>query len=254
VSGKRIESHTFEPAEGLRDVVATYWVTRWDLRGQPPHLTELISDPCVNVAFEAGRSRVVGVATKLFRRELGGTGSIRAVKLRAGAARALFAIDSVASLSERIVPLGELVGEDVEALEQHILSPADDQEALARLEAWVAGRMQVERDPKIGLAVQVVERVARDAEMRTAADVVRVSGISLRPLQRLFRDYVGASPKWVIRRFRLQEAAVRLERGGFDSLAELAAALGYADHAHLSRDFKAVTGRSPAEFARGVWK
>ena len=78
--------------------------------------------------------------------------------------------------------------------------------------------------------------------------------MTIRPLQRLFRDYVGASPKWVIRRHRLQEAAVRLERDGGGSLAALAAELGYADHAHLSRDFKIATGRSPSEFARVVWE
>jgi AraC-like DNA-binding protein len=63
---------------------------------------------------------------------------------------------------------------------------------------------------------------------------------------------VGAPPKWLIRRVRLQEAALRIERGDGPSLAGLAAELGYADQAHLARDFKRAVGKSPGEFAKSV--
>lgn len=56
----------------------------------------------------------------------------------------------------------------------------------------------------------------------------------------------------MIRRHRLQEAALRIERGEDVSLARLAIELGYADQAHLSRDFKAAVGASPKAFALQV--
>ena len=59
---------------------------------------------------------------------------------------------------------------------------------------------------------------------------------------------IGLTPKWLIQRRRLQEAAERLRTHG-TSLAEVAAALGYADQPHFSRDFSAVTGMTPGEFA-----
>jgi AraC-like DNA-binding protein len=37
-------------------------------------------------------------------------------------------------------------------------------------------------------------------------------------------------------------------------LADLAAALGYTDQAHLARDFKSVVGKSPSAFATSVWR
>jgi AraC-like DNA-binding protein len=70
----------------------------------------------------------------------------------------------------------------------------------------------------------------------------------------VFRAHVGATPKHVIRRTRLQEVALRLERGDAVSLSRLAAELGYADHAHLARDFKGATGKSPSAFGRDVWR
>jgi AraC-like DNA-binding protein len=75
------------------------------------------------------------------------------------------------------------------------------------------------------------------------------SGLTARSLQRLFADYVGVSPKWVMRRARLHEAAARADGGGFVDWAALAADLGYADQAHLTRDFTVTLGVSPARYA-----
>jgi AraC-like DNA-binding protein len=77
-------------------------------------------------------------------------------------------------------------------------------------------------------------------------------GIATRTLQRIFSDYVGASPKWVIQRYRLQEAAERLARDGPAGLSRLAQELGYVDQAHFIRDFRAMVGVPPAEYARGA--
>ena len=59
---------------------------------------------------------------------------------------------------------------------------------------------------------------------------------------------LGLTPKWLVQRRRLQEAAERL-RSRTTTLAEVAAALGYADQPHFSRDFARVTGMTPGEFA-----
>lgn len=101
-------------------------------------------------------------------------------------------------------------------------------------------------------AIALVERIAKDASITRVEELARVAGAGPRALQRLFREEVGASPKWVIRRFRLQEAALRIERGDASSLATLAADLGYADQAHLARDFKRAVGKAPSEFAVSV--
>ncbi len=206
-----MEARTFAPGPALADVVECFWVGRWDLRGQEPHRMEILSDPCVNIAVEEGRSRVVGVSTRLFRRELAGEGFVRAVKLRAGAGRAVIPDGPIARFSDRMIPLGE-VFDDAAAIERRILGPADDREALLIMERWLTERIGDERDPRIGVAVRAVRHIAENPEVVSATQVAAAAGMTIRPLQRLFRDHVGASPKWVIRRHRLQEAAVRLAR------------------------------------------
>jgi AraC-like DNA-binding protein len=53
----------------------------------------------------------------------------------------------------------------------------------------------------------------------------------------------------VLRRYRLLEAAESVREGKPVSWAEIAADLGYADQAHLTRDFRAAIGQTPAAYA-----
>jgi AraC-like DNA-binding protein len=255
-SGKRAEARLFEPPGDLADLVGVFWTGRWDLRGQAPHVTELLGDPCVHFAVETGDSqpgsRLVGVWTRLWRRKLDGVGRVRGVKLRAGAVSAFVNIPAHA-FANRIVPLASVFGRGpTSTLERALEQFDDDDEAFGAFAAWLRERQLDSRDDAIPLAVELAELIVSDSEITTVARLAERSGLGIRALQRLFRAHVGASPKWVICRHRLQEAALRLERGGDVSLARLAADLGYTDQAHLARDFKRAVGKSPSEFAVAV--
>jgi AraC-like DNA-binding protein len=66
-----------------------------------------------------------------------------------------------------------------------------------------------------------------------------------RSLQRLTARRIGLSPKWLVQRRRLHEAAELLRAGDPPDLAQLALQLGYVDQAHFGRDFRTVTGLTP---------
>ncbi|MEV3857132.1 helix-turn-helix transcriptional regulator [Streptomyces sp. NPDC050095] len=72
-------------------------------------------------------------------------------------------------------------------------------------------------------------------------------GWSVRHLENRFREQIGLSPKAAARVLRLQRARRMLVAGS--TQAETAAACGYYDQAHLSGEFKAMTGCTPREFA-----
>ncbi len=254
-SGRRIEARTFAPPPDLADVIAALWTGRWDLCDQAPHTTELLGDPCLHVVFEDGdrgpESRVVGVWTRLWRRTLEGRGRVLGVKLLPGAA-GLFFDPPAHALSNRITPLRDLAGDESLALQRDMLTASADEDAFARLCDWLRPRRRSERAADASLAVALVRAITADPTITDVATLSGRAGLCERALQRVFRAHVGATPKWVIRRHRLQEAALRIERGEAPSLAGLAAALGYADQSHLARDFKAAVGRSPRDFAAMV--
>src|SRR3982751_6440700 len=65
-----------------------------------------------------------------------------------------------------------------------------------------------------------------------------------------FAEYVGVGSKWVIRRYRLHDAAAAASGTGDLDLVRLAADLGYSDQAHLTRDFTDAVGMPPSRYVR----
>jgi AraC-like DNA-binding protein len=95
----------------------------------------------------------------------------------------------------------------------------------------------------------LVARLADDRDLLRADSLASASEATLRGLQRRFRDHVGVGPKWIIARYRLHEVLERL-RTGADDLSALAADLGFADAAHLSRDFRRIIGVRLSDYRR----
>ena len=96
----------------------------------------------------------------------------------------------------------------------------------------------------------VTGRIISERSVTSVEHVVISEGINKRSLQRLFNEYAGVGPKWVINRYRIQEAADRLVRGEDTDLPKLALDLGHFDQAHFIEDFKTIIGVSPGEYSR----
>lgn len=79
------------------------------------------------------------------------------------------------------------------------------------------------------------------------SEVARASGVSRRGLERAFRTAVGLSPAVYLRLRRIDACSAELRRG-VARLSEIAAAAGYADQAHFSREFREIAGVSPAAY------
>nr|WP_274622340.1 helix-turn-helix transcriptional regulator [Myxococcus fulvus] len=79
--------------------------------------------------------------------------------------------------------------------------------------------------------------------------VAALAKLEPRNLQRRFSEAVGVSPKWVLKRYRLHEAAEQLARVQVPDMASLALQLGYFDQSHFIRDFKSLVGCSPGQYA-----
>ena len=87
-----------------------------------------------------------------------------------------------------------------------------------------------------------------DHPARSVAEAAARLAVSERTLQRIAHRYVGMTPAAMIRRRRLQEAAERMREHPDGDLATLATELGYADHSHLTRDFRVVLGITPTGY------
>jgi AraC-like DNA-binding protein len=234
------------PPADLAAFVERTWSVRWDLRGRPPHDQETLPWPCANLVIGTYRPGLFGVCRTRFVAHLEGEGWVVGVKFRPGGFRPFIGF-SMAELTDRDVPIGELFGAAGAELERavHAAEPAG---RVSLVEAFLR-TVSPPIDEDAAEAGRIVDLARADRSIARVDDLAARASIPVRPLQRLFHDYVGVSPKWVIRRFRIQEAAERLATSGDMDAVALAGDLGYCDQAHFIRDFKAQVGRTPGAYA-----
>lgn len=244
---RKFRYHSAECAPALAPFVAHYWLISWDLRGDAPYEQQVLPWPAVNMTFTAGRCRIAGVPRGRFSEVLRGAGRVFGVRFRPGGFRA-FLDAPVSSITGRFVAVDAVFGPAGQELADAIVG-ADDPTAGTVMDRFLTARAP-DPDPVAELATTIVAYTAAEPGVSRVDELAAEFGLGVRRLQRLFADYVGVSPKWVIRRHRLHEAAARAASGGDLDLVRLAMELGYSDQAHLTRDFTAMVGTPPSQYAR----
>ncbi|MGW5644009.1 AraC family transcriptional regulator [Saccharopolyspora sp. NPDC003752] len=222
---------THAPSPDLARHVERYWVVSWDYR--EPYRQLIVPFPNVHLTFQDGGATVNGVFSGHQTRVLEGRSGVFGVAFRPGCFRPFLGA-SVSTITDRSIDAREIFGPD--------LPDAPD---VAEVERFLRARSP-RPDPKADEAAEIVAMIAAEPQITRVDALADELGTSVRRLQRLFAEYVGIGPKWVIRRYRLREATERMGEGNW---AALAAELGYADQAHFARDFKDMFGEPPTWYA-----
>ncbi|GAA4997694.1 hypothetical protein GCM10023335_08520 [Streptomyces siamensis] len=127
--------------------------------------------------------------------------------------------------------------------------------ALAALPGWaerfrllddVFARWAAAGPPSSARVVRAWDRLQRTWGAVPVPRLADEVGWSVRQLENRFREQIGLGPKAAARVLRLQRARRLLAAGR--SQAETAAACGFYDQAHLSGEFRTMTGCTPGEF------
>ncbi len=247
---KRFRLSRHPPSSDLEPFVEWHWIVEWDLSGREPYRQENLPHPSVHLVFERDASAIFGVMLGKFSRLLDGKGRAFGVKFRPGGFYP-FVKRPVSGLTDKSIRLWEVFGVESEALEERILALEDEGEMVGIVETFLREGLP-ERDETVELIGWLVECVVENRDITRVEDVAGRFDMNIRALQRIFSRYVGVSPKWVIRRYRLHDAADRLAEGEGVNWPDLALDLGYFDQAHFIKDFKAIVGIPPAEYARSI--
>ena len=236
----------YTPRAHLARFVDHYWLVRWHLDQGEEHHQLVLTHPVVNMSVSDDAHRVVGPCSGVVERRLTGSGWTFGVMFRPGGFWPLLR-RPLASLVNKELPLSEVLPGAAASIANagHLAARTGDAEPMddALGELLTSNMEPSESTTELAELARDDRRIVRVEQLASAA------GLSPRTLERHFSTHVGLSPKKVIRRYRLQEVAEQARRLGVD-WASIAAELGYADQAHLIRDFRAVTGEAPASYSR----
>ncbi len=166
------------------------------------------------------------------------------IDLQPVAARALLGVPA-GELANRTVGLDDLLGRGAERVAERLHGAAGPPERFAILDevlrrAFAGARDGCRADTRRAWALLE----ASGGRMRVE-ELASALGCSRRHLVNRFAADVGAPPKLAARLIRFETVRRRL---GSAPLARLAAECGFADQAHLSREFTALAGVPPTAF------
>lgn len=246
------------PPPPLAATVKTIWMAR-GTKAEFAAPDPIVPDGCVELVFNLGdpftdaatgedqpRDLLAGQMTGPVVAEPTGAVDLIGVRFRSSRAGAALRIPmwelrdrlvAASSVLPRVNDIADVLRETPAAIRLAVLAPA-----LAEAFAPFADRglSAVEH------ALAIIE--ARRGDVAVDA-IARRIGVSRRHLERRFQDEVGLGVKDMARIVRLHAALACLDREPTESGAAIAARCGYSDQAHLVRECRAFTGRTPSRFA-----
>ena len=151
-------------------------------------------------------------------------------------------------LTNLSVPLGELLP-GIETLAAQLRETPAWETRFDLVEGFLTGRLADSTPAPRELEWAWRELVRSGGRVRVRALALEL-GWSPRRLIDRFRDHVGLPPKAAARVIRFNRAVGALS-SGTPRIAEVAAACGYADQAHLARDIRALGGVTPGDLVAG---
>ncbi len=246
----QFEHHRQLPSAPLAAWVEHYWHVRWDLRGLPAQQQATLPHPNVHLVVEQGQARIYGVQRGRFVRQLQGLDQVFGVKFKAGGFYPFYR-QAVSELLNQSADVTDCFGPMGAELTRQVLAAADFAAMCAAAESFLLPRLPA-ADAQVARVSSLLERIAQDTSIVSVDDVIAISGLNRRGLQRLFQRYVGVGPKWVIQRYRLHEAIAQVQAGKTLSWTALALELGYFDQAHFVRDFRQLVGMAPGEYQKSL--
>ncbi|WP_320066240.1 helix-turn-helix transcriptional regulator [Micromonospora sp. RTGN7] len=214
---------------------------RWESVSAGDEPVRVLPDGCLDLLWSSGRGLLVAGPDRTAHLSVSAPGE-RWVGLRLppGVGPAVFGVPAD-ELRDRRVPLADLWGPTAVAVADRV---ADGRDVAAVLEEVARGRLVAAGGPD-PLGAYLAGRLAAGGPVGAVAAEV---GLGARALHRRCLRLFGYGPKTLARILRMRRA-LALARAG-TPLAEVSAAAGYADQAHLTRDVRDLAGVPPGVLLR----
>jgi|WetSurMetagenome_2_1015567.scaffolds.fasta_scaffold102780_2 AraC-like DNA-binding protein len=234
------------PCEALQPLIEFFYEISWKMPVDEKQLLESLPAPSVHLIFMNGEAEISGPIKRRFSYLMENQGYLFGAKFWPGSFR-MICDECQSNLADKRLPAKWILGDSILPITDAFFCSIQAGERLSIVQNYLRYLYKPNEEQ-----IPVIKKIFADIEQQktifTVAQLAALQKMTVRSLQRLFKEYVGVSPKWAIQLFRLREAAQQMESQNYIDLSQLAFELGYSDQAHFSKDFKRITGKTPKSY------
>jgi AraC-like DNA-binding protein len=148
-------------------------------------------------------------------------------------------------LSDARVEMQALFGEDACRLMDRLMHVTSPGQRLRIVDAVLSARRFKSLHPAVAWAAGQISRYPAQSRITLLADE---AGLSMRRFSELFTVQVGVSPKRFARLKRFHTTLHRIHSAQAPDWCDIASRMGYADQAHMIREFREFSGLAPSAY------
>ncbi|GLR71782.1 helix-turn-helix domain-containing protein [Agaribacter marinus] len=257
------------PNDTLAPYIEQFWFVDWQFPNGQTHVQKNLPDPNPNLLFKNDEMYLFGPIDGRFEYKMEGIGSIVGVKFHVGVLPQLglsffekykashmvnrqYAIDEIFDLySDALFSFQNTLAQKRKAAPQTLCGAIndksyDDDHYFVNLLQEMLPKLLATRPILDSRAQKILDNIKHQSIYKVDALAAQMD-ISVRQLQRICKDYIGLSPKWLIRKYRMH-GVLKLIDDGEASIVDAAAMLDYTDQSHLMRDFQTFIGQTPTSY------
>ncbi|GAA0872438.1 helix-turn-helix transcriptional regulator [Gangjinia marincola] len=157
----------------------------------------------------------------------------------------------ISTFTNQVVSAEEIFGESILNLLKELKQPTTPEEKFKAIEKWLDNQLK-EDDFYLEVIRYAIEAIENSPTQINLSELSEKLGYSQKQFIKLFKKYVGLTPKQFHRIVRFNEILAAVENKETISWTIVAADCGYFDQAHFIKDFQSFSGINPKKYLSDI--
>lgn len=250
------------PSAPLSNYISCFWLIEDCYKNV---LDISFPDGCIELVFSVGLevdrtelngskrtghwAEIIGQLTRPYQIKVNGAGKVFGVRFYPHTF-SLFFPEVISAINDQSVQASYLLGSGVDTVVGNYLHENRIADAIRIVEQNLVRKLRNNNaadDTSNKIISHAITCILKDGPTVALPQIAQDCGISIRTLQRKFRESVGVSPKYFARIMRFQQSLFFLQKG-LENITTISYNLGFFDQAHFIHEFKAFSGLTPSRF------
>jgi AraC-like DNA-binding protein len=259
-----IQFQEFSPGDSLQPFIHRFWAGRFNVHGETEFGQSVVPNGCVELIIHLGDEHCMLLRGDEWRRSPDFT--LIGVHIRQYEVRFSRPVDAFGIqfhpdgfLNIFGVPAAKVMAGYLDSVHvfdtsftdfcSRMMEAQDNMQRIRTAEKYLSG-MLTKNFRAYDFGARAAEVIRRRHGMLTQDELISEVPLSPRQLQRVFRSQYGMTPKEYMRIARLNAVQRYMLAGSVPDFSDITHACGFADQAHLIREFKSFAGSPPRSFTK----